>query len=161
MGVQCCCGNCNWYAPHRRYSHRVHWTAFIRPIFFPPRANNASQSTSAFSTLRIEYIGDERWQWVVPWSWCCSSAGSFGGGSGGDNAQVHMWDALCYTKNWMTKKRRDPFCHITPCLPLGKRVVGHSEGSQGRKVLLLAIFCDIVWLGYFLEEMVLQPLVLL
>jgi hypothetical protein len=37
----------------------------------------------------------------------------------------------------MTKKQRDPFCHITAGLSLGKRVVGHSEGSQRRKVVLV------------------------
>jgi hypothetical protein len=76
----------------------------------------------------LQFRGFLRWWW---WWW-----------GGGDNAQVHMWDALCYTKNWMTKTWQDPFCHITPCLPLGKRVVGHYEGSQGRKVLFVK---NILW----------------
>jgi hypothetical protein len=44
----------------------------------------------------------------------------------------------------MTKKQRDPFCHIT---------AGKEGGRvhRGEKCFLLRIFSDIVWLGYFLE----------
>lgn len=53
-------------------------TTLIQTIFFlPPQANKSKPEY--FSTLRVEYIGNERWQWAVPWSWCCSSTGSFRG----------------------------------------------------------------------------------
>jgi hypothetical protein len=56
----------------------LRWTTRIQTIFFlPPWANKSKPEY--FSTLKVEYIGNERWQWAVPWSWCCSSTGSFRG----------------------------------------------------------------------------------
>lgn len=126
-------------------------TTLIQTIFFlPPHANKSKPEY--FSTLRVEYIGNERWQWAVPWSWCCSSTGSFRG------IMLRYICEMYYAIQRIVWQRSSEihFATLVRVSLFWERgcwnTVRVHKGEKWFFLLLLRIFCDIVRLVTSLKK---------
>lgn len=126
-------------------------TTLIQTIFhLPPHANKSKPEY--FSTLRVEYIGNERWQWAVPWSWCCSSTGSFRG------IMLRYICEMYYAiqRNVWQRSSEIHFATLVRVSLFWERgcwnTVRVHKGEKCFFLLLLRIFCDIVRLVTSLKK---------